>query len=165
MEAPKPFTVVLLLAVFACIALYVLGVGLGATDNSRAGRSSMSKEERQQLRDRFIRPRPVKAEELKADCPLTGGVLSVELGKACRVTIAEAGARGRTVEVAPAGPGSGGVSFEFIPKSQPALPVTEALLKEPKKLDVMKEGAELVVTCRNALSGGGQPGLCQVRLR
>jgi hypothetical protein len=158
MPAPKPFTVVLILAVFACVALYVLGVGLGATDNSRAGQSSMSKEERQRLRDRFIRPRPVKAEELKADCPLASGVLTVEAGKSCRVSIAEAGARGRTVEVAPAG---GGVSFEFTPKSQPALPVSEELLKGPRKLDVMKEGAELVITCRTA-AGGGR---CQVRLR
>jgi hypothetical protein len=165
MPAPKPFTVVLILAVFACIALYVLGVGLGATDNSRAGRSSMSKEERQALRERFIRPRPVKAEELETDCPLANGVLSVELGRACQVTIAEAGARGRTVEVAPAGPGAGGISFDYTPKGKPSLPVSENVLKEPKKLDVMKEGAELVITCRNALSSGGQPGLCRVRLR
>jgi len=165
MPAPKPFTVVLLLAVFACLALYVLGVGLGATDSSRAGRSSMSKEERQRLRERFIHPRPVKEEELKTDCPLTSGVLTVAQGRSCRVSIAEAGARGRTVEVAPAGPGSGGVSLEFTPTSKPALPVSEELLKGPKKLDVMKEGAELVFTCRNAVSGGGQPGLCQVRLR
>jgi hypothetical protein len=158
MPAPKPFTVVLILAVFACVALYVLGVGLGATDNSRAGQSSMSKEERQRLRDRFIKPRPVKAEELKTDCPLANGVLTVEAGRPCRVAIAEAGARGRTVEVAPAG---GGVSFEFTPKSQPALPVSEELLKGPQKLDVMKEGGELVITCRNAASGGR----CQVRLR
>jgi hypothetical protein len=158
MPAPKPFTVVLILAVFACVALYVLGVGLGATDNSRAGRSSMSKEDRQRLRVRFIKPRPVKAEELKTDCPLSQDVLSIEAGKSCRVTIAEAGARGRTLEVAPAG---GGVSFEFTPKSQPSLPVSEALLKGPQKLDVMKEGAELVVTCQSAASGGR----CQVRLR
>lgn len=162
MPAPKPFTVVLILAVFACVALYVLGVGMGATDNSRAGRPSLSKEERQRLRDRFIKPRPVKVEELKADCPLATGVLTVDAGKSCRVTIAEAGARGRTVELAPAG---GGVSFEFTPKSQPSLPVSEDLLRGPRKLDVMKEGAELVVTCRNAMSGGGQPGRCQVRLR
>ncbi|HYH96783.1 hypothetical protein [Hyalangium sp.] len=164
MPAPKPFTVVLLLALFLCVALYVLGVGLGATDNSRAGRSSMSKGERQRLRDRFLKPRPVKAEELQADCPLSNGVLTVERGRSCRVTIAEAGARGRTVEVAPAGPGSGGVSFEFTPKSQPGLPISEELLTAPQKLDVMKEGAELVVTCRNAATGGGQPGRCQVRL-
>ena len=165
MPAPKPLTVVLLLAVFACIALYVLGAGLGATDNSREGRSSMSKEERLRLRDRFIRPRPVKAEELKADCPLANGVLTVAQGQACRVTIAEASARGRTVEVSPASPSSGVVSLEFTPKSQPALPVSEKLLTAPKKLDVMKEGAELAVTCRSPGSGGGQPGLCQVRLR
>ncbi len=158
MPAPKPFTVVLILAVFACAALYVLGVGLGATDNSRAGGTSMSKEERQRLRDRFIKPRPVKPEELQADCPLASGVLTVAQGKPCRVTIQEAGARGRTVEVAPA---SGGVSVNFTPKSKPALPVSEDPLKGPKKLDVMKEGGELVITCRSAVSGGP----CQVRLQ
>lgn len=158
MPAPKPSTVVLILAVCACVALYLLGLGLGATDNSRAGRSSMSKEERQRLRDRFIRPRPVKADELRADCPLASGVLTVAQGKSCRVTIEEAGARGRTVEVAPA---SGGVSLRFTPKSKPALPVSEDPLKGPKKLDVMKEGGELTLTCRGAVSGGS----CQVRLQ
>ncbi|WP_224248385.1 hypothetical protein [Hyalangium gracile] len=160
MPAPKPLTVVLILAVFACVALYVLGVGLGATDNSRAGRASMSKEERQRLRERLIRPRPVKVEELRADCPMAGGVLTLEQGRSCQVTIEETGARGRTLEVAPAGPGSGGVSLQFTPKSKPALPVSEDLLKEPRKLDVMKEGGELLLTCRTAGTGGR----CQVRL-
>jgi hypothetical protein len=161
MPAPKPSTVVLLLAVFVCVALYVLGVGLGATDNSRAGGTPMSKQERQRLRDRFIKPRPVKAEELQSDCPITNGLLTVGAGRSCRITIAEAGARGRTVEIAPVDPSSGGVSFEFTPKSKPALPVSEDLLREPRKLDVMKEGAELAITCRTAGSGGS----CQVRLR
>lgn len=157
MPAPKPSTVVLILAVFACVALYVLGLGLGATDHSRAGRLSISKEERQRLRDRFIRPRPVKTDELRADCPLASGVLTLEQGRTCTVTIEEAGARGRTVEVAPA---SGGVSLRFTPNDKPALPVSEDLLKEPKKLDVMKKGAELTLTCVAAGSGGR----CQVRL-
>jgi hypothetical protein len=162
MTAPKPFTVVLILAVFACVALYVLGVGLGTTDNSQAGKPSMSKEERQRLRDRFIKPRPVKAEELKADCPLINSVLTVEEGRSCRVTIAEAAAQGRTVELAPVG---GGVSFEFKQTSKPSLPLSEALLKGPRKLDVMKEGADLVITCRNGSSGAPLPGRCQVRVQ
>lgn len=162
MPSPKPGTVVLILAVFACVALYGLGVGLGATDRSGASRASLSKEERLRWRERFIHPRPVKTEELQADCPLTRGVLTVEQGRACRVTIAEAGARGRTVEVLPV---SGGVSLDFTPQGKPALPVSEALLSQPQKLDVMKEGGELVLTCRNASAGGGQPGHCQVRLR
>jgi len=165
MPAPKPFTVVLILAVFACVALYVLGVGLGATDNSRAGQSPMSKEERQRLRDRFIKPRPVKEEELTADCPLGQGVLIVDAGKTCEVTIAKAGALGRTVEVAPAGPGAGGFSFRFVPEEERALPVSEDLLREPRELDVTRKGAWLFITCRNAISGGGQPGRCRVRLR
>src|SRR5262245_6308045 len=103
MAAPKPSTVVLILAAFACVAMYVLGVGLGATDRSQQGRSSTSKEERQRLRDRFFPPRAVEGDELRTDCPLTQGVLTVEVGRSCQVTIAEAGARGRTLEVAPAG--------------------------------------------------------------
>lgn len=162
MPSPKPGTVVLLLAVFACVALYVLGVGLGATDSSRAGRTSLSKEERLRWRERFIHPRPVKPEELQAACPLSSGVLTVEPGRACRVTIAEAGARGRTVEVLPV---AGGVSLDFTPLGQPSLPVSEPLLQGAKTLDVMKEGAELVLTCRTASGGGGQSGHCQVRLR
>lgn len=158
MPAPKPSSVVLILAVFAIVALYVLGVGLGATDNSRAGRSSMSTEERQRLRDRFIKPRPVKAEELKAECPMASGVLTVAQGSACRVTIEEAGARGRTVEVVPA---AGSVALKFTPKSKPGLPVSEDPLKGSKKLDVMKEGGELLLTCRIAVSGGA----CQIRLQ
>jgi hypothetical protein len=158
MPAPKASTVVLILAVFACVALYVLGAGLGATDDSRAGRSAMTKEERQRLRDRFIRPRPVKAEELRADCPMASGVLTVTQGNACRVTIEEAGARGRTVEVVPA---SGSVALKFTPKSKPGLPVSEDPLKGSKKLDVMKEGGELLLTCRIAVGGGS----CQIRLK
>jgi hypothetical protein len=165
MAAPKPSTVLLILAVFACVALYVLGVGLGATDNSRAGRASMSKEERGRLRERFLEPRPVKPEELRADCPLSNGVLLFEQGRACRVAIAEAGARARTVEVALAGAGAGGVSLEFTPKAEPALPISVDRLAEPRKLDVPDKGAELILTCRSALGGGGQPGRCQVRLR
>src|SRR4051812_32294191 len=112
MPAPKPLTVVLVLAVFACVALYVLGVGLGATDTSQAERSSTSKQERQSLRDRFIHPHPVKPEELKADCPLAGGVLTVAPGVPCRVTIAEGG-MARTVEVLTVGPGI--VAMQFTP--------------------------------------------------
>ncbi|MFL5345381.1 MAG: hypothetical protein ACJ8AT_11335 [Hyalangium sp.] len=154
----KPSTVVLILAVFACVALYVLGLGLGATDNFRAGRTSTLTAEFQRLRDRFMKPRPVKPEELQADCTLTSGVLAVPQGSSCRVTIKEAGARGRTVEVAPA---SGSVSLNFTPKTQPGLPVSEDPLKGSKKLDVMKEGGELNIKCLSAVSGG----LCQVRLQ
>ena len=156
MPAPKPLTVVLILAIFAIVALYVLGVGLGATDNSGPGGTTMSKEELGRLRERFIKPRPVKAEELKANCPLSGGVLSVAQGSSCRVSIDEAGARARTVEVVLS---AGTVSLEFTPKSTHALPLPKKPLTKPRKLDVDKEGAELVVTC----APGGQS--CQVRLQ
>lgn len=163
MAAPKPSTVVLLLAVFACVALYVLGLGLGATDRARPGRPSMSQQERQRLRERFIRPRPVQAEALSADCPLSDGVLSVQAGSTCRVEIAEAGGRLRTLEVAPEEPGS--LALRFTPRGRPALPRSEERLREPVQLDVSGEGAELALTCRGAPSGGAQPGRCRARLR
>lgn len=165
MPAPKPFTVVLILALMLCVALYVLGAGLGVTDNSQEGLPSMSKAERARLRERFFPPRAVKPEELQTDCALAQGVLSVPAGRECQVTITEGGLRARTLEVALASPGAG-VSLAFTPKGKPALPVSVDRLTEPRELDVMKAGAELVVTCRNAVSGGGGgPALCRVRLR
>jgi len=158
MSAPKPFTVVLILVVFAIVALYVLGLGLGVTDNTRSNRSPLSPEERGQWRERLIKPRPVKTEEVKADCPFVSGVLSVEPGRQCRVSIEETGARARTVEVVRVG--AGAVGFAFTPKSQPSLPQSVANLTGSRKLDVAKEGAELVVSCAAV---GGQR--CQVRLQ
>ncbi|HEX8705917.1 MAG TPA: hypothetical protein VF815_44185 [Myxococcaceae bacterium] len=159
MSAPKPITVVLILAVFAIIALYVLGLGLGATDDTRSGRSPMSPAERSQWRNRLMKPRPVKVEEVRADCPFAGGVLSVEPGRPCRVTIEETGARARIVEVVRVG-GAGTVGIAFTPKSKPALPLSVDNLTGARKLDVAKEGAELVVSCAAV---GGQR--CQVRLQ
>ncbi len=54
----------------------------------------------------------------------------------------------------------GRVGFAFTPKSKPALPLSVDNLTSARKLDVTKEGAELVVTCA---AGGGQR--CQVRLQ
>jgi len=157
MPAPKPSTVVLILVVFAIVALYVLGLGLGATDNTRSKSSPLTPEERGRWRERLIKPRPVKAEEVNADCPFSSGVLSVEPGRPCRVSIEEAGARARTVEVVRLG---GSVGFAFTPKSKPALPLSVSNLTGSRKLDVAKEGAELVVSCAAV---GGQR--CQVRLQ
>jgi hypothetical protein len=158
MPAPKPITVVLLLVVFAIVALYVLGLGLGATDNSNSKSSPLTPEERGRWRERLIKPRPVKAEEVKADCPFSSGVLSVEPGRSCRVSIEETGARARSVEVVRVGAGT--VGFAFTPKSKPALPLSVNNLTGSRKLDVAKEGAELVVSCAPV---GGQR--CQVRLQ
>jgi hypothetical protein len=157
MPAPKPITVVLILLLFAIVALYVLGVGLGAADNSGSGRTTMSKQELAQLRERFIKPRPVKAEELTASCPLSGGVLSVAQGGSCQVSIEEAGARARTMEVKPV---AGSLTLAFTPKSKHALELPVKPLTSARKLDVDKEGAKLVLTCSAA---GEQP--CQVRLQ
>ena len=83
---------------------------------------------------------------------MASGVVTVAQGSACRVTIEEAGARGRTVEVVPV---SGSVALKFTPKSKPGLPVSEESAEGlHKKLDVMKEGGELLLTCRIAISGG-----------
>jgi hypothetical protein len=158
MPAPKPITVVLILVVFAIAALYVLGLGLGATDNTSSKSSPLTKDEQSRWRERLIKPRPVKAEEVKADCPFSSGVLSVEPGRPCRVSIEETGARARTVEIVRTG--AGAVGFAFTPKSKPALPLKVDNLSGSQKLDVAKEGAELVVSCAAV---GGQR--CQVRLR
>lgn len=155
MPAPKPITVVLILVLFAIVALYVLGLGLGATDNSPPGRATMSKEELARLRERFIQPRPVKAEELSAGCPFSGGVLTLPQGSSCQVSIEEAGARARTLELVPV---AGSLTLAFTPKSQHALSLPVRPLSGARKLEVDKEGAELVVAC-----SGGQG--CQVRLR
>jgi hypothetical protein len=157
MPAPKPIIVVLILVVFAIVALYVLGLGLGATDDTGSNSSPLTKEEQGRWRERLIKPRPVKAEEVRADCPFSSGVLSVAPGRPCRVDIEKTGTRARTVEVVRLG---GVVSFTFTPRSKPALPLSVNSLTSPRKLDVAKEGAELVVSCA-AVGGQG----CQVRLQ
>jgi hypothetical protein len=161
----KPSTVLLILAVVVVVALYVLGVGLGATDPSEGSRRpAITAEQRQQWRERFIKPRPVEADELKvaqgAPCKLAGQELSVTQGAPCRLEVAEGGARGRTLEVVPQ---ASVVALTFTPKSKPALVVTEDATAEAQKLDVMKEGANLELRCVRGLTGS--PALCRVRLR
>jgi hypothetical protein len=103
MAQPKPSTVVLILAVFACVALYVLGVGLDAQDRSAGGRPTMSKQEREALRERILgKPRPVEPEALKATgCEVSGGVVRVSPARECWLDISESGTRLRAVEVEP----------------------------------------------------------------
>lgn len=161
----KPSTVLLILAVVVVVALYVLGVGLGATDRSEGSRRpAVTAEKRQEWRERFIKPRPVEAEELKvaqgAPCSLAGQALSVTPGQPCRLEVTEGGARGRTLEVVPQG---SVVAFTFTPKSKPALVVTEDATADAKKLDVMKEGASLELRCVPGPSGPTAP--CRVLLR
>jgi hypothetical protein len=161
----KPSTVLLLLAVVVVVALYVLGVGLGATDPSEGRRRpAVTAEQRQAWRERFIKPRPVNADELKlaqgAPCTLAGQEVSVTLGQPCRLEVEEGGARGRTLEVVPQ---ASLVALTFTPKSKPALVVTEDATANAKKLDVMKEGASLELRCVRGLTGSAA--LCRVRLQ
>lgn len=139
----KPIHAVLLLALFAIVALYVLGVGLGATgDPPRAVDPAQTA---QKLRERFLKPRPVTAEELATACPFKGGVLAVSRAATCTVDVKASDARSRSLELTPRSPSS--VKVEWIPRGKPSVPATFNTLDEAKKLDVTKEGADLKVTC------------------
>jgi hypothetical protein len=162
MPQPKPSTILLILAAFACVALYVLGVGLGAQDpSSGGGRNPVSKEERERLRERFIKPRPVAEEDLRAvGCALSGGTVRVARGLPCRVDIAKAGARVRTVNVEPLSGSRVDVKLE--PKGGPSVPASLDNLGERRGLDVPEEGASLLLTCTQTV---GTTPECLVRLR
>lgn len=161
MPQPKPSTIVLLLVLFACVALYVLGVGLGAQDSSGGGRNPISKEERQKWRERFIKPKPVAEKDLKAaGCVLSGSTARVLPGQPCQVDIAASGSRVRTVNVDPQSGSRVDVKLE--PKGGPSVPASLQNLGERKGLDVPKEGATLSLTCRQVAVGRSE---CPVLLR
>jgi hypothetical protein len=161
MEQPKPSTLLLILAVFACVALYVLGAGLGAQDRSSKGANPTSKQERARWRERFVKPRPVAEEDLKTTgCVLSEGAVRVARGLACRVDIAKSGARVRTVNVEPLSGSQVDVRLE--PKGGPAIPATIDGLGERRGLDVPGEGATLSLTCTRAV---GNTTECPVKLR
>ncbi|WP_375767894.1 hypothetical protein NR798_40440 [Archangium gephyra] len=165
MSQPKPSTILLILAVFTCVMLYVLGVGLGAQDRSsqgaNRGSTPMSKEERQRLRERFIKPRPVAEEDLKTTgCVLAEGTVRVARGLPCRVDIAKAGARVRTVNVEPLSGSQVDVRLE--PKGGPAVPASIDGLGERRGLDVPEEGATLSLTCTRGVANTSE---CAVKLR
>ncbi|MFP2929005.1 hypothetical protein ACLESO_28160 [Pyxidicoccus sp. 3LG] len=153
----KPIHVVLLLAVMAIVALYVLGVGLGATSKSPAQSNPM--ETASKLRERFLKPRAVTAEELATACPFKDGVLTVATAATCVVEVKTSDTRTRSLELIPQPPST--VKVELLPKGKPSVPATIKSLEESRKVDVSEEGAELKVTCRQpkpALS------LCELRL-
>ncbi|HEX5746543.1 MAG TPA: hypothetical protein VFZ09_09880 [Archangium sp.] len=161
MDQPKPSTVLLILAVFACVMMYVLGLGLGAQDRSSRSTNPVSKEEREQWRERFVKPRPVAEEDLKTTgCVLSEGTVRVARGGACRVDIAKSGVRVRTVNVEPL---SGSlVDVRLEPKGGPAVPATIDGLGERRGLDVPEEGALLSLTCTRGVGNGAE---CLVKLR
>ncbi|WNG61045.1 hypothetical protein F0U59_44805 [Archangium gephyra] len=161
MTQPKPSTILLILAVFACVALYVLGTGLGAQDRSARGTNPTSKQERERWRERFVKPKPVAEEDLKTTgCVLSDGTVRVARGLACRVDIAKSGARVRTVNVEPLSGSQVDVRLE--PKGGPAVPATLDGLSERRGLDVPEEGATLSLTC---IRGVGNTAECPVKLR
>jgi hypothetical protein len=161
MSQPKPSTILLILAVFACVALYVLGAGLGAQDRSSKGSTPVSKEERKQWRERFVKPKPVAQEDLKTTgCVLSEGTVRVARGLVCRVDIAKAGARVRTVNVEPLSGSQVDVRLE--PKGGPGVPASIDGLGERRGLDVPEEGATLSLTCTR---GVGNTSECPVKLR
>ena len=161
MAQPKPSTILLILAVFACVAMYVLGAGLGAQDRSSKGSNSVSKQDRERWRERFVKPRPVAEEDLKTTgCVLSEGTVRVARGLPCRVDIAKAGARVRTVNVEPLSGSQVDVRLE--PKGGPAVPASIDGLGERRGLDVPEEGATLSLTCTQ---GVGNTFECPVKLR
>jgi hypothetical protein len=141
----KPIHAVLLLGVAAIVALYILGVGLGAT--SESPRKTSPSERGQQLRERFLKPRAVAAEDVATGCAFKNGILSMRGGATCEVDVKAADAKVRSlllerVEEVPAP-----MKVEVTPRGKPSVPATFDPLKESKTLDVMEEGAALKVTC------------------
>jgi hypothetical protein len=139
----KPIHAVLILAIIAIVALYVLGVGLGATSDSPRAVSPAETAER--LKERFLKPRPVTAEDLATACPFEDGALAVTRGATCTVDVKESDTRSRSMELVPRSPSS--VKVEWVPRGKPSVPATFNTLDEAKKLDVTKEGVDLKVTC------------------
>jgi hypothetical protein len=166
MPQPKTSTIVLILAVFACVMLYVLGMGLGAQDTSARKdevRIPVSKEERERLRERFVKPRPVTAEDLHPTrCTLSEDTVRVRVGSdpPCEVVIAESGTRVRTVNVEPLAGSQ--VNVTLTPKGGPAVVATVEKLGKRRGFDVPGEGATLTLTCTQPV---GNTFECPVKLR
>jgi hypothetical protein len=158
MAAPKPFTVVLILAVFACLALYALGVGLGAQQGSSGGLSLDVKAQRERLRERFGKAPAVKDSELTATgCAVSERTARLTQGQTCQVDIAKADTRLRRLELEPLAGSQ--VSVRLEPKGGPAIPTTLKRLRERRELEVPGEGAVLRLTCTGPVGG-----VCTVRL-
>ena len=157
----KPFHAVLILVIAAIVALYVLGVGLGATGESP--RRADPSEEARKLRERFLTPRAVTAEELApgTGCTLTKGLLSLRGGAVCEVDVKASDARVRSLLLELIPEVGAPMKVEVTPRGKPSVPATFDPLKESKTLDVMEEGAGLKVTCRAPLQQ--MPG-CALRL-
>lgn len=143
----KPIHAVLIIVVVALVALYVLGAGLGAT--SESPRRTKPTETAQKLRERFLKPRAVTADELDlgAGCTLTKGILSLRGGVTCTVNVKESDAKVRSLSLELIPEVAAPMKVEVTPRGKPSVPATFDPLEESKKLDVMEEGAGLRVTC------------------
>ncbi|WP_163999676.1 hypothetical protein [Pyxidicoccus caerfyrddinensis] len=139
----KPIHAVLILAIIAIVALYVLGVGLGATSDSP--RAVDPSEVAGRMKERFLKPRPVTAEDLATACPFEDGALAVTRAATCTVDVKESDTRSRSIELVPRLPSI--LKVEWVPRGKPSVPATFDTLDEAKELDVTKEGADLKVTC------------------
>ncbi|WP_164015837.1 hypothetical protein [Pyxidicoccus trucidator] len=157
----KPIHAVLILAIVAIVALYVLGVGLGATGDSP--RQANPSETAAKLRERFLKPRAVTAEELGvgSGCTLTKGILSLRGGAVCEVDVKASDTRVRSLLLELIPEVGAPMEVEVTPRGKPSVPATFDPLKESKKLDVMEEGAALKLTCKAPLQQ--TPG-CALRL-
>lgn len=147
----KPIHVVLILAAFACVALYVLGVGLGATDpTAEGGKPAFTPEELGRLRERFFKPRPVAPEELASEtCVLNGATLLVPAGGLCEVKVLESKSRARRLQVEPQ---RGAVDVTFLSLSRPSVPAKVEGLAKPRAFDVAREGGTLRLVCPSAFA-------------
>lgn len=157
----KPIHAVLILAIVAMIALYALGVGLGATGDS-PGQAKPS-ETAAKLRERFFKPRAVTAEELTpgSGCTLTKGILSLRGGATCDVDVKASDTRVRSLLLELIPEVGAPMEVAVTPRGKPSVPATFDPLKESKQLDVLEEGARLRVSCKAPLQQ--LPG-CALRL-
>ena len=154
---------VLILVLLACVALYVLGVGLGVKDDASGGGTPVSKQERERWRERFFKPPPVAPGDLKATgCALSSGTGTVQVvrGVSCQVEVATAGTRLRTLAVEPLS--ASRVDVKWVPKGGPILPSTLENLGARQELEVPEEGAVLSLTCLQVAGGSST---CPVKLR
>lgn len=157
----KPIHAVLLLGIFVIIALYVLGVGLGATDAS--SRKESPSESVKGLRERFFKPRPVTAEELAiTGCALKNGILSMPGGATCEVDVKASDTKVRSLSLELVSEVPAPMKVELTPRGKPSVPATFDPLEESKALDITEEGAGLKVRC--GAPPLQQPG-CALRLQ
>ncbi|MFP2906455.1 hypothetical protein ACLESD_15605 [Pyxidicoccus sp. 3LFB2] len=144
----KPIHAVLILAIVAIVALYVLGVGLGATGDSPG--QAKPAETAAKLRERFLKPRAVTVEELAPGpgCTLTKGILSLRGGVTCDVDVKASDTRVRSLLLELIPEVAAPMTVEVTPRGKPSVPASFEPLEESKKLDVMEEGAGLKISCK-----------------